>query len=303
MNRAGLGIASAILSAAFYGFVPICVRTAYLNGIPPIESTLSRTIFVAIAFALIALLLGEKLTIPKAAWPSFLGQCLGTLLVSIAYLASVQFIPVGLAVIIFYLSPVLIMLAAPIVEKRAPDLLRIVIAVVAFCGLAFAVGPSFDHLHIRGIALAFVAAIGYALQFFTGRALSRHVPPSAFGSLVHVAILLPILAIALYLGSGTLHVLPCGGTTTTGLWALAALAGVYLVAYLVQMLSLRFAPASTVAPFFNVEPVVTTLVAATVLSERMEMNQYVGGAIVLAALAASSLIGRAEKETSILSGS
>src|ERR1700748_3277120 len=105
LSRTGLGIASAIVSAAFYGFVPICVRTAYTNGVPPIESTLSRTIVVCIAFALIAMLQGEKLSIPKGASPSFIGQCIGTLLVSVAYLASVQFIPVGLAVIIFYLSP------------------------------------------------------------------------------------------------------------------------------------------------------------------------------------------------------
>nr|WP_246715072.1 DMT family transporter [Aestuariivirga litoralis] len=295
MNRTSLGIVSAIVSASFYGFVPICVRTAYNSGIPAIESTLTRTVFVATAFALIALLLGEKLSIPKTAWPVFLGQCVGTLLVSIAYLASVQFIPVGLAVIIFYLSPVLIMLIAPLVEKRAPGLLRILIAVLAFIGLAIAVGPSFDRLDMRGITLAFAAAFGYALQFFTGRALSHHMPPSASGSLVHAAILPPILVIALYLSSGSLQFLHGGSAMAPGWLALAALACVYLVAYLVQMLSLRFAPASTVAPFFNVEPVVTTIVAALLLGERMEVNQYLGGTIVLAALLASTLIGRAAK--------
>jgi DME family drug/metabolite transporter len=69
-------------------------------------------------------------------------------------------------------------------------------------------------------------------------------------------------------------------------------AAVYVIAYMVHMLSLRFAAASTVAPFFNLEPVVTTAIAATVLGERLEVNQYIGGGLVLAALLASALPGK-----------
>jgi drug/metabolite transporter (DMT)-like permease len=78
--------------------------------------------------------------------------------------------------------------------------------------------------------------------------------------------------------------------TAPGYGFVAALAGLYAAAYLVQMLSLRFASASTVAPFFNLEPVVTTGGAALLLGERLALNQYAGGGMVLAALLASSLI-------------
>jgi drug/metabolite transporter (DMT)-like permease len=63
---------------------------------------------------------------------------------------------------------------------------------------------------------------------------------------------------------------------------------------MIQMLSLRFAAASTVAPFYNLEPVVATLAAVAILHETLELNQYAGGAIVLAALIASSLLGKAK---------
>mgnify|MGYP000190263350 CR=1 FL=1 len=71
--------------------------------------------------------MGERMVIPKRAMPSFIGQSIATLFVSVAYLGSVQFIPVGLAVIIFYLFPVLIMVLAPVVEGRNPGLLRILL--------------------------------------------------------------------------------------------------------------------------------------------------------------------------------
>jgi drug/metabolite transporter (DMT)-like permease len=295
INRGGLGIACALGAAALYGLVPNFVRAAIGNGIPAIESTLFRTFLIAVVFAVIAVAQGERMTIPRGALPSFIGQSVATLLVSVAYLGSVQFIPVGLAVIIFYLFPVLIMLLAPVVEGRNPGILRILIAVVAFGGLAIAVGPSFDSLDARGILLAAAGAAGATLQFFSGRAISQYMTPAAFGSMVHMIILPPMLAIAIYAGSGTLRFLPGGPATGVGLLFMLGVALVYVIAYMAQMLSLRFAPASTVAPYYNLEPVVATAAAAGILGERLQANQYAGGGLVLAALMASSLLGKWKK--------
>lgn len=297
MNRVGLGIACALGAASLYGLVPNFARAAFVNGVPGIETTLFRTFVISIVFAVIAVAQNERLTIPKGAMPSFAGQALATFLVSASYLASIQFIPVGLAVIIFFLFPVLIMLLAPVVEGRSPGLFRLAVALVAFCGLAVAIGPSFEDLDIRGIILAAIASAGATLQFFSGRSISRYMPPAAFGSLVHLMILTPILLIALITGSGTLQMLPGGSATRLGLVFMCGVAAVYVIAYMVHMLSLRFAPASTVAPFFNLEPVVTTAIAAAILDERLQLNQYAGGGLVLAALGASAFLGRRETQS------
>lgn len=295
LDRAGLGIACALGAAALYGMVPNFARAAYVNGIPPIETTLFRTLAIVLVFATVAAAQRVRLTVPRQALPSFIGQSVATLFVSVAYLGSVQFIPVGLAVIIFYLFPILIMLLAPVVEGQRPGMLRVLIAILAFCGLAIAVGPSFESLDIRGILLAGLGAAGATLQFFSGRTISRYMTPAAFGSLVHLVILPPILLIALAAGSGSLQMLPGGTATSLGLLFVAGVAAVYVVAYMVQMLSLRFAPASSVAPFYNLEPVITTAVAAVILGERLQTNQYAGAGLVLAALVASSLLGRWKK--------
>ena len=85
---------------------------------------------------------------------------------------------------------------------------------------------------------------------------------------------------------------PGGPATAQGLLFLSGLGAVYAAAYMKHMLSLRFAPASGVAPYFNLEPVVTTAIAATVLGERLQINQYAGGGLVLVALVASSMLGK-----------
>jgi O-acetylserine/cysteine efflux transporter len=110
-----------------------------------------------------------------------------------------------------------------------------------------------------------------------------------------MVILPPILLIAILAGSGTLRVLPGGTANMMGIFFLCGLAVVYIIAYMAHMLSLRFATASTVAPFFNLEPVVSTAAAAIILGERLQMNQYAGGGLVLAALVASTIYGRWKK--------
>jgi drug/metabolite transporter (DMT)-like permease len=295
-NRPGLGIACALGAAAMYGLIPNFVRGAFVNGVPPVESVFFRTAVLAVAFAVLAVMQGQSLRVPREALGSFLTQILATLLVSLGYLASVQFIPVGLAVILFFLFPVVIMLGSSVIERRSPGVVKILIAVFAFAGLAVAIGPRFDGLDIRGIALASVGSLGAALQFFSGRSISRHLTPSVFGFHVHLAVLPVVLGISLFIGGGHLQSMPGGTGNGTALLFMLGLGCIYVVAYLVQMFSLRFAPASTVAPFYNLEPVVTTALAAFILGERLQINQYFGGTMVLAALLASSLIDMRKAE-------
>ena len=290
INRAGLGIVCALAATVFYGLVPNFVRGGFDNGVAAVETTFFRTAFIGVVLAIVAVLLGDRFTIPRQAFASFVSQASATLIVSVGYLASVQFIPVGLAAIIFFTFPVIIMLAAPVIEGHSPGFIRIAVAVFAFAGLAVSVGPSFDSLDIRGIVLAAAAAAFCAVQFFSGRSISKFMAPAAFGSLVHLTILPATLAIAVVAGSGKISFFPGGAASMTGLACMVAVGVLYVGGYFLHMQSLRYAPASTVAPFFNLEPMIATAVAALFLGERLAMNQYVGGGMVLAALAASSFV-------------
>ncbi len=296
ISKPRLGVGCALAAASIYGLVPNFARGAFENGYPGVESTFFRTSVIAVVFAIIAVLQGSSFRIPRAAWGSFAGQAFATLVISVSYLASVQFIPVGLAVIIFFTFPVIIVLISPLVEGHLPSIWRILIVIAAFVGLLIALGPSFAALDFRGVGLATMAALGGVLQFLTGRSISRHLTPAVFGSLVHAAIWPATLLVAVYSGDGTLHMISGEQGTALGMYFLVGVAVVYVAAYMLQMLSLRFAPASTVAPFYNLEPILTTLCAALLFGEVLTLNQYAGGLIVLVALVASSLLGSREVE-------
>ena len=294
-TRPLVGIGFALMAACGYGVIPPLVRLAYQNGIPAPESTFFRTSMLALVFAIVTAALGLKVNVPKGAMPGLVAQAASTAVISIAYLASVEFIPVGLAVIIFFTFPVIILITAPLVEGTVPGWGRTAIAMLAFCGLVLAIGPGFDALDWRGIALASSAAIGGVVQFYSGRALSARLSPVVFSFLGHLMIWPVSLAVALWWSGGVLRFFPGGGATGLGYAALFGLGTIYVVNYFVHMQSLSFAPASVVAPFFNLEPVTTTLVAAFLLGERLSANQYAGGGLVLVALIAAGLEGKAKR--------
>jgi drug/metabolite transporter (DMT)-like permease len=298
VDRAGPAMALALIAASLYGLIPSFARAAYNNGIPAVEITLFRTSVVVIALGGYALLRGERLAVPRAALGSFLLQVLATAMISIGYIASLQFIPVGLAVIIFFTSPIMILVAAPIVEGTRPSLLRFVTGLCGFTGLVIALGFSLDGLDWRGVSLAALGAVGYALQFFSGRSLTRHLTPSVMAGLVHLAVWPVVLGTVLWQNGGAIRLLDQRGIAVAGYAFLVGVTLCYMLAYMIHMLALRYAPASTIAPIFNVEPIVTTGAAALILGERLSLHQYVGGSIVFGALVGAALIARREEQRS-----
>ena len=279
------GIVLALSAAAIYGAVPNFARLAFLNGVPALETVFYRTSAVALVLGLVAVARGESFRLTRISWPSFVFQSLATLMVSACYLASVQFLPVTLSVIIFYLFPVLIVLAAPLAEGRFPGVARLGVALLGFAGLVVTIGPAFESVSALGLILAFLGAVGCMLQFFSGRMLSRHLTPAAFGSMVHLAIWPVMLGLALYFGGNTLRLID--GQSLLGPQAGLAVGIVclaYLGGYFLHMSSVRAAPSSVVAPYFNLEPIISTALAVLVLGEAMTVNQWAGGAMVFAAL-------------------
>lgn len=285
-----LGIGLALSAALIYGSVPNFARLAFLNGVPTLETVLYRTFAVAVVLGIIGVLTAQHFKITRAALPALLLQTLATLMVSACYLGSLQFLSVTLSVIIFYTFPIIVLLAAPLMEGRKPSAMRWAIAVLSFLGLVVAIGPQLSGFNLIGIILAFLGAIGCAMQFFSGRLISRHMAPAAFGSLVHLMLVPVILLLVLSFGGGRLIYIDHVGLGPAAGFAVAAVCLGYVGAYFLHMLSVQAAPSSVVAPYFNLEPIVSTALAVFILHEAMTVNQWIGGGMVFAALIFASFL-------------
>jgi drug/metabolite transporter (DMT)-like permease len=191
----------------------------------------------------------------------------------------VSFIPVGVAAIIFYTFPLVILIVSPFVDGTRLTRARLIAFALAFAGIALAIGPRFHDLDGRGLILAALASAGATAQFFfAARAPGGGGLTTLFW--VH-AIILPAAVIASLIA---------GGPAAQASWSNAALPvaatiALYMLGFWLQLRGLRATSAATGSLIFCLEPIVATLSAAALIGERLGAGQYAGGVLVVVAIA------------------
>ena len=275
-------IGFALASTLLYGVVPAATGLAFQNGVSPIEVTFFRTFVVALGMLVIAFMAGQKIRWPSGNMRAFWLQAFATLVISVGFLGAVAFIPVSLTILIFYTFPILTLASAPFVEGKKLTLREMLAVGLAFIGLGIAVGPSFAVLDWRGIALAGAASCGVVAQFHCARALGGSLPPAVQGFLIHLVILPATLLLALWVGGGELPFL--SSDERMGQLGLLLVGVCYLLAFFLHMSALVSAPASTVVPYYNLEPLISMAMAAILVGEYLTPVQYIGVAFVFSGL-------------------
>ena len=289
MTDMARGILFALAAGLVYGLAPPFTRLAFVNGVPAMETAFWRICALVLLAGVIAVIMGRRISVPRPARLPLLLMIVSTAVISAGYLGAVQFIPVPLTVIIFYTFPILILLTAPLIEGHRLAISQLLIGFVAFAGLLIAIGPGGGGADWRGIGLAGMAAAGAVMQTFVARPLTSQMNMLHLGLLTHLAVL-PIIAAVIVLAGGEFRtLLDPSAIALTGAAALSVVAMSYCAGFSFQMLALRSAPASVVAPYFNIEPLTSVAVAALILAEPPTAREMAGGALVLAALIAAGL--------------
>jgi len=185
---------------------------------------------------------------------------------------------------VFYTFPVLVVLGEPLLTRTRPSFERVAVVLVAFAGVAMVVGPDWHGLDPRGLALALLASVAAAVQFFAAGALGEtRTLPKLFWS--HLMVL-PVAAAILGATGGFL---PPAALALAPL-AVAVTVGGYLVGFVWQVLALARVSPGPAALAFCAEPVFAVVIAAVVLGERVGGLQYAGGALVVAAIMANVIL-------------
>jgi len=201
------------------------------------------------------------------------------------YLASVAWIPISLAVLIFYTYPLLTALLASVVDRAAPGAVQGTAFVVAFGGLVLALEVSFESLHPLGIGLAAGGALAGAIVFVcTSRALARI---DTLLTTLHMSIAGLVISTSVAVAAGAFRV----PATALGWGALAGAVACFVV-FLVAMFSgLRLIGPVRTTMILNLEPPATIVLAMALLGEQLAAQQGIGAALVLGAIVAAQLWG------------
>src|SRR3954454_7553034 len=237
-NAVALGLGLGLLSAIAYGSNVPFAKLSAQAGVSGPDIVFYRAFLIIAALALLSRAAGGKLAVPPAARLPVVGLGLFTGFVGLCYISSVAFIPVGVATIIFYPFPLVVLVASPLVDRERLTLGRILIFLLAFAGLYVAIGPRFSTLDPRGLALAAGAVLGATGQFFCAARATRAVDPVTAGFWTQLLIIPVALAACLATGG------PVAPSALLGnaMLPVAATCGLFVIAFAFHLYSARLAP-------------------------------------------------------------
>jgi drug/metabolite transporter (DMT)-like permease len=284
--RSSSGTLMCLASGAAFGAMAVFGKLAYAGG-ATVGTLLS--IRFALAAALFWALLGARgrrdlraLGRRDVAAGFGMGACAYALQAGL-YFAALERIDASLLSLLLYTFPAIVAVAAIALGRERADGRRLAALALASGGLALVVaGAGAGALDPLGAALGLGAAVVYSAYILVGEGLATRVPAALLAALVCTG-----AAASLSAGAALLGELRPGDLTGAAWGWIACLAAISTVA----SISLFFAGLRRVGPttasiLATVEPLVTVLLAFLAFGERLGPVQLVGGALVLAAVAA-----------------
>jgi len=281
-----MGRLLALSSATFLGLNTTLARLAYEGGSNPGTVVFLRIGLAMCVVGFLIVLTRRSFILPKAAFWPVLGVGVAVVFQGVAYLSSIAYIPVGLAVMLFYSYPLMVAAAGRIIDNQKIGKGRLIAFLIAFVGIGMAVGPSFNVLDWRGIVLALMGGLGVMITFiFTSSAL-KHVKPVSISFYSNV-FALPLMALTMMLTGGF-----SAPSTSMGMAGLTGVCVFYALAILMLYAAIHCIGKTTTALLSNIEPLVSIAAAALLLGETLTGLQYMGGLSVVVSLVASDWLAR-----------
>jgi drug/metabolite transporter (DMT)-like permease len=278
-----LGAALVVLSTVAIAIVPSFARLAYDGGSDALTVIAGRSIVTAAVCFLATAMLGRRLRIPRCSLAISLG--LGLLYAAHLYglLGAVTYLPVNMAILIYFSHPLMIGVAAMCAGRETASPLRLGALVAAVVGLALAVGFSLRGLSLLGVALASLAAVLAAVIITSSAVAMRDSDSLAVTNymMLSAAVCLSVFSLA----QGDVK-LPATGEGWLGFGGVALS---HTIGTLTFFGAIPLLGAVRAAMITNLEPVLGIVFAMLILGERMSPVQGTGTVLVIASIFAMEM--------------
>lgn len=279
------GILLVAVSAAAFGLLPVFAKTAYAAGASTYSLLFLRfltgTAFMFLLMRLMRLPLPSKREI-------ILCLLLGAVLYvgqSLTYFSALNYASAGVVALLLYTYPALVMLGAAVLFRERITAQKLVALFLALAGAFVIIGAEFQASP-TGILLSVLCAVFYSSYILT----SARIVKAGMGIQTSAFIMLGATAVygMMNLLLGYRPPVTWQGVVSVGLLAMVSTV-LAMWAFFTGMV--RTGP-STAALVSTLEPVVTVLASALLLSEKLTGHVILGGCMVLAALIVASLPAR-----------
>ena len=277
-NTFGAGDAVAFASAIVFATGITLVALIYEDGANVHAVNLSRVLAFAAVMALtLAIRRISPVLPPRAAL-----QCVlvGLLFCGELYglLASVQYIPVGLAMLIMYTYPLLVAIAGWLTGTESFTADRLFAILAALAGLALALHTPDSQLDWRGVAWAVFTAVSFSAVLIVSERTMRGIDR-------RIMMLYLTGTAAVIVGVISLVLVSFEWPRTDQGWALLAVStGLYVLATILLFAAVKMIGPLRTAIIDNSAPIWAIVLAAFLLGERLNAVQLFGGALVIGAV-------------------
>ncbi len=294
-RRPAIGYAMVISAALLFALNGTVAKVVLQSGISSLELTQVRATGAFLGFAIVlALVRPDSLRLTRREVPYLVVFGIaGVAMVQWLYFVSIGRLPIGIALLIEYLAPILIAIWAWAVFKEEIRRRIWVALALALVGLSLVVevwsGIALDGL---GVAAALAAAVAYAVYVLMAeRAVTRRSPASVtcFGFLfagLFWAAVQPLWRFPAGRLDDSVSLLGHLERFSLPIWLLllyVVVAGT-MITFLLVVAALQHISATRVGIVAMLEPVAASGVAFVWLGETFGSAQLIGGAIVLAAI-------------------
>ena len=268
------GIGLAVLSAAAFGTLAILAKLGYEQGAGPIPLLAARFVFAALALVAFHLIARRPL-VPnvRTVVTLVLLGALGYGFEAALFFVALTKAPAGVVSLIFYSYPLLtnVLGLATGLEKFRP---RLLLALgLGSTGVAFVF--SFSTADKTGLLLALGAALSVAVYILLAQVVIKDVPATLSATWTSVGAAVSLTVAAFVSGQD----LPIDALPPA---ALLGAATVLSFVALYAAIALIGSSRTSIATMF--EPVVTVLLSALILSERLTWRIGLGAALIVSAL-------------------
>ena len=197
---------------------------------------------------------------------------------SLGYLGSVKYIPVSLSVLLFFTFPFWVLLINYLIYREVPSRLKLTAFVLAFFGLSLTLGPTWEMLDWRGIALVMGGSLGASGMLIGG---AKTVQLISLRDFVFLSNTVGAIIVGIFLFFTDTFSL---SQTMWGWSGIAAICILFVIGQLFLFAGTRRIGTAQTSIMLNLEPFVYIGAAVVLLGERLELSQSVGVLVVISAL-------------------
>ncbi len=280
MNDKVRGIGATLLSAVYFGFVPLLMKTVYAGGGNSFTAAFLRFALSIPVLFIVLRIKGTDLRITREELKHFLiitafGYAGTTLLVFTAY----NYIPTGMTTTIHFLYPTFTVAGLMIFYREKIKASKIFCVILCLIGIVMFYNGGEGHASLVGILLALCSSMTYAFYtIFLGKSeVLREIEPMKRLFYMHIIGAVIMLAIGVVSGNLNFHMTPL----SWGVMALTANLTAFVGALLYQI-GVKYIGAESTAMLSTFEPITSVIVGILVYGEPMTLRIFIGCAAIIA---------------------